>query len=101
MSSGRKRVVSSCIPCYTRKQKVIKHQPEAFCHQTWLKVHTDNFDYSAIVNTLVTTVPGDNALKRVSIILLQQAKRLVVRFYQSPQERRHIETIRKDRAASH
>lgn len=97
MSSGRKRVVSSCIPCYTRKQKVQNRNSVASCRQISFsfKLHTNNLEYSVIANILVITVPGDNALKRVSIILLRQAERLVLQIYQSLEERRHIEIIRE------
>ena len=63
--------------------------------KTQLKFHADNLHDSAIVNTLVIIVLGDNALKSVSIILLRQAKYLVLQLFLSLEERRHVETKRK------
>ena len=77
------------------KTKGTETQLRGTCRQISLKVHTNNLKYSAIANTLVITVPGDNALKRVSIILLRLAKRLVLQIYQSLEERRHNEMNRK------
>lgn len=63
---------------------------------TLLKFHADNLHDSAITNTLVIIVLGDNALKSVTIILPQQAKRPVLRLLLILEERRHTEIKRKD-----
>ena len=100
MSSGRKRVVSSCMPCYTRKQKVYYlnyHEPEAFPLDL-LESYADSIYDSATMNILVIIVLDDNALKSVSIILLRvpQATHLVLRVFPSPVEIKYKRTKQED-----
>ncbi len=77
------------------KTKGIKPRFAAYLPPTRLVVRANTVDYSATANTLAITVPGDNVLKRVCIILLRQAEPLVPQLYQSLDEKKHIETTKK------
>lgn len=96
MSSSRKRAISSCVPCYTRKQKVASPSSQA------PEVSHELNDPSATGNRHAANVLGDNALTTVSITLQRQTKLLAPVLVPTLEEGREPETEPEtQQAASH